>query len=393
MLIYLVVLTSAWLLAAWSDLTARGGAQIRAVLTLGLFVFVALRLETGYDWDVYQDLFAAVPRLGDLNAYDIWDLSAHYAKEPGFVVLNSFLKSTGLGYVSLQLVSAGVLFWGITKLAVSESKAPASVLFISYAFLAFSLFFSTTRQAITVGCFFGFWHEWVSGRWARACMLAVTAVAMHYSAVIFFALFFVVWHIDFQRYGRALAGTGVILFGLAIALKEQIETLILQGIVWSGIATISPKAAYYFGVREMTSPGLDYAMVGGLVLLVALIAYLLQPENLSRSQKAMYGYVVVFGLIAILFLDFAVVRNRVMYVAFPLAVILLTRWLRDRMGPILQAHFVLVNLVAFLLYQGAFLARPAALPLTPYQNIIGRTITDRVSDGQSRMIEYFDRHR
>ena len=391
MIYYYIIFVLIWVPALFQFVLKKNIEVINGAVFFIVFSFVVLRYQTGRDWNAYEDLFHAVGGFGEDSFGDLLLLSIVYSKELLFVWLNAILKVFANNYVIIQIFSGFVLFYGMFKFLKIASSQYALVFAITFSWLMSSLYFSTVRQSISVGLFFLFWVIITGRRKWLAYMVMILAIGIQYSSILYF-LFYYMSTKDIVYIHRVKFWYLSVFILLLFFLGFDLAPFLLERFPTFGIQFVADKLEWYSEVRDhhVNIVGLVFVTVFTLVIGLGLIS----AKNVvfgNRHALYIYNFVVLFLPFQVIFINYAVFRNRVLYVGMLLALV------------ILAEHFakkkifdrLLVFSIAFILsssYISLFLMSSSGSPYVPYQSVIGVALTEFHGDGYERLMRYTRLH-
>jgi hypothetical protein len=156
----------------------------KAVLFFFLFVFTlfrGLRWNTGTDWGQYYDVF----RTADWNNILSYSRNSAIQMEPGYMLLNTLIKSIGGNYTLFLLATNFFVLLSYVKFSLTNSKTPIYVLVL----LMFSTQFFPVRIGIAVGFIIFGLCGFTQGKHLRVLVCTLIAASIHSSAVIFIPVY------------------------------------------------------------------------------------------------------------------------------------------------------------------------------------------------------------
>jgi hypothetical protein len=144
-----------------------------------LFLFVAYRYEVGCDWAGYLRLYnsAAVLELGD----------ALRMREPLFWAANALLHRWRLDYETINVVAAGIYFFGFHRIAVRQPDR-LGLLILSFPILILHIPMSGIRQAMALGILCLAYCAFIDRKPVRYVFFVALAAGFHTSAIAFLAM-------------------------------------------------------------------------------------------------------------------------------------------------------------------------------------------------------------
>ncbi|RYZ96698.1 MAG: EpsG family protein [Sphingobacteriaceae bacterium] len=148
-----------------------------AIFTL----FRGLRWDVGTDWDQYLEVFS---KSG-------WDNIFTYARnssihmEPGYIILNAFIKSFGFNYTGYLLLTNFFVLYAYARFSLTNSRNPVLV----FVLFMFSTQFFPVRIGIAVAVLILGLCDFSKKRHLRVFICIFIAMNIHSSAMVFFPVY------------------------------------------------------------------------------------------------------------------------------------------------------------------------------------------------------------
>lgn len=338
-----------------------------SVLTL----FAGLRFETGYDWMEYEAYFYSLGTFTDASA----------TLEPGFGLLAGTMRKAGLSFELFQLVIAALNMAALYFLAVRFTGRPALVLAVYFGLTFLGGQMAAIRQTTAYAFTFLAVLALSDGKAARSVILNVVSAGTHSFSIVTAPLMYLRVRLPppLALVVMAAAGLAATVSGLQLwlLLTETVSPILpdflaarLRFYSYEAVVQVSPFSLLltvwhlfcFWAIYRKEPRPQDWPVIRFTLWLIALTVF-------AHTWMA----------------SFPGVWNRLMLMAIPLEVILLTRAYRGVFA-LPSARFSLVgggvaaSLVALLLQ----LNRPEMLPYTPYQFAPYHWITGAPSDGRLR---------
>lgn len=265
---------------------------------LAIFAFSAFRYEVGCDWTGYEVQFdlGGETSLTDIGGDPLWW---------GLVQL---LQTAGLSYVSLNVASSLVFFYGIYRLSLRQTD-PLGFLVLIFPVLIINLPMSGIRQATAAGILCFAFMAFTDRRPARFSILVAFAALFHSSA----AIFIILWPLIAMR---------ITLFrAIVAALLAAPATFFLAGTDAAQVAT-----SRYVGT-DVEAAGAMYRV--GLLCLTGLVYLLIYRRAWEKAFPSDYS-LVTLGAWIMLVLPFGllasgVISDRLGYYLVPIQAMILSR--------------------------------------------------------------------
>lgn len=162
------------------------------IILVFIFVFVAFRFDVGCDWGGYEIHYE---RSSDLNLSEVFS-----RREVSFWLLLVILNGLNLPYPYLNVVSAGLFFFGIYYLAQRQPD-PLAFLVLSFPVLVMGIPMSATRQALASGILCFAFVAFNDRKLVKYLLLVAVATTFHASTIVFFVLApFIVFGVGNRRF-------------------------------------------------------------------------------------------------------------------------------------------------------------------------------------------------
>ena len=163
--------------------------KILLVLLIGLLImFCGTRFETGNDWTAYVDTFNRIPPFESLcNNPEMFVVSR---MEPGYVILNSIVKSLG-GTIDIVFLISCIITVGLLFIALNRYSFfcfLAILLYMRYGYLQANMMF--VRQGIAVSIFFISLKYVEERKFWQYIAINIIAILFHSSLYIVLPLYF-----------------------------------------------------------------------------------------------------------------------------------------------------------------------------------------------------------
>lgn len=377
MLDYYIFFIVLWLGAFIQFALRISSATLFRLLITFFFLFLSLRLDTGYDWPVYKQLYSEVGSIHTLS--ELLSFSLNEGKEPLFIlllfILNILSSNFQFAIFTISLIEALTLYAFLKRFSFS----PAISLAIIGTWLVFTLYFSVLRQGLAVSFFLLSLTYWADNKKNKFYFYTAISISFQLSASLYYLLFYLS-KIDLKN-KRAL----LYLFSLCFIFSfysSHISETALMLLKASELPIISSKAQYYLD-RETTANKYDIFFVYAYSLSMFIFLYSIHNIHRCGIWHRFYFISFVFILFQLVFVDYPLLRNRLQYVAFPLQFMLITNHFYFKSSIFRFAVFSAL-LTTFLTYYALFLNRATSIVFIPYQNVVEYYLFDLQSDGDDR---------
>lgn len=351
------------------------------LLLFSAFVFwsvCSFRFETGFDWLIYEQYFDAV------RSSEFMALPADIVPmEPLYYLLNFIISKFGSFQFLLFVVGTFNTYCAakfFSKMGIHGSFGFA----FCFCWVFLPLQMGTIRQSIAVSMVLLSMCYAVGRENKKSLVLFVAALGFQYSALLYVLVFFErvikflvakIWWFVSICLAFYLVGVGLGQLTLSVGSAIQIPFL-------------SEKLALYsnFGFTKRTFLGGGF-LVFNCAILIAAKVYI---KEIGRQESIVIGALICLVGGQAFFFDFALVWNRIQYLAcFSQAVILY--WV---MMELTEARRMAVIVMVVPLSMAAlffFVSSPAATTFIPYQSYIEHAITGEAGDGRDRTYQYYIR--
>jgi len=376
----MIVYTSFWAISLCLGFLVK--RKISSLLFFfGVFLFVGLRMETGFDWPVYKDAFDFF-RDG-FSWSKIAILQLQHSQETGFLLILGLLGQVIANYEVNQALFTLFFLYSFYKLSMTMHGArPALALAIYFSFFLLAVGFSTVRQALAISFFNMALYQFFREKSSRTTYFyAAAAIAVHLSASIYVILFLLSLLLT-RLVGRVrlplhLMGS----FGLLLGLPSAFA------LVSALVPQIMERVSHYENLTLISTPNLfSFAFSLVLLLMGALVAFHRQGEASLNSAKPVFGnLIVLFSAVSFASLFFTTLRDRLAYEL----VLLFSIYISAQMKPRNLTASVFVALFG-LYYQLSILRPPRDLAFLPYQNSLILFLTATESTGEQRSSQYME---
>ncbi len=229
-----------------------------AGLCIIIFVSVFRGLEVGTDNSTYAQYY------NDLDpSFDVWSniILNVGVFEPGYIVLNYFLKLNGTSYIFVSFIYSLIIWYLVLKSFKRQKEILylAIFLFITTGFLFFT--FNGIRQAIAMSAVFFSIPLVIEKKYFKFSLCIIAAALFHISVLLMLSLIFIS---KIKKWKTTFWGT---LFVISIFIPGKL----LYGIIGK-VAFLFPFYGSYLGREDFNSSytlttGVIYQMMLGFILL------------------------------------------------------------------------------------------------------------------------------
>ncbi|KQN57140.1 EpsG family protein [Pseudomonas sp. Leaf58] len=377
MIFYLCVAMALWLMSAPSIFSLRSTGISLVLGTVLVWSVCALRFETGFDWMVYESYFNAIAQSPFLaQPQDV------VAMEPLFYLLNYLIAQIGNFQLFLLVVGTINILSAVYFLQRFDIRVVFGLAYVfCWVFLPLEL--GTIRQSLAVSALLVCLTLLADGKGKWSVLWFIAAVGFQYSALIYGIVYVRKALRPLMHHAAAVAVVCFVFYCIAPAGIGQATLALGSGL---DIPFISEKLAVYadFGGSPRSVAGYGFILFN-CALLVAT-RYTLDYQAPRYVLLVSLLLCLIFAQ-ALLF-DFALIWNRVHYLAAFVQAILIYDILATQTMPIRVPAFVLVMALSIAAI-GLFLRSPAALLFVPYQSYVSKEWSNTASDGRERTLEYY----
>lgn len=366
---------------AWASAFKSKPSQL--FFLFGVFVFVGLRYETGFDWPVYKSGFEILQN--DFSFESARWYSELFQIELGYVLLVAISGQIFPEYEYFQALISLVFFASIVSLCKAFNvKNAALAIALAGTFLLLTLMMSTVRQCLAVAIFNFAVSAAMSKRRTAMVALSVLAVTVHVSTLFYiFALIFAALKPSQTPAPRTVvlmvAGGNAAALSLTLVvgfLPEFIANRVDFYRLDQAIQAISLWQLYFIG------------------LIVSIIIFTLfgmkQLRNPDPRTFFLRRLIIAIAVMCLCTLPLNVIRDRISYEMFLLFAVFLGH--REVQFALLARGATASVGLFFSIFN--ILSPTNRLVFLPYQNAIGVAVTGDEGDGQLRQNQFqgdFDR--
>lgn len=163
--------------------------NILLILIVGLLImFCGTRYETGNDWTAYVDAFNKIPPFKELCKNP--EMFVVSRMEPGYVILNSIVKSFGgtidIVFLISSIITVGLLFVALNR--YSFFCFLAILLYMRYGYLQANMMF--VRQGIAISIFYVSLKYVEERKFLKYVIINIIAILFHTSLYVVLPLYF-----------------------------------------------------------------------------------------------------------------------------------------------------------------------------------------------------------
>lgn len=380
MLPYVIIYILMWSIALIATCTKRRNAKFLYILQVAIvFLFCALKFETGYDWPAYKEHYASIAN----------DHSSHYRFEALYEGLAWIFAKTGFTYEAFFAIiiffvctTYGLTIWRIFGW-IGVIILPTLYSISDYLIIPF---FSLNRQMLASALLMLAFSSFLRGRKLQPMILALIATGFHLSAAVMLALYAVFYFIiQNRRLSIFLLAFASISYLVGIDLFGQFLLRFLTLISWK-YEIYTSKDTYNASILYR----LVYASFNGFIAyLILKLRNNLMPygeASILNYDKKLVAAAFSSLIIAMLLFGFPTVSSRYQVLTMPLAVGIgfISLHSRIRMH---SKNCVLVATGALALFLPfyRFLINPMSIVFFPYQ--IAFAVDEQTSTGMARTQE------
>ncbi|MFK3818842.1 EpsG family protein [Pseudomonas sp. NPDC089407] len=374
---YLLVALALWLLSILGMLSVRS-TPAEWVLGVALVWFVcALRYETGFDWMVYESYFQGVASGPFLSPPD-----NVVAMEPLYYLLNYAVAQFGSFQVLLLIVGSFNVMCTVYFFKHFNIRIVFGLAYV-FCWVFLPLEMGTIRQSVAVSAMLVSMVMVSEGKPKTSLLWFVIALGFQFSAIIYGVIYLRNVLRPVIKHAVGVAVCCVLFYCIAPA---GIGQAVLGFVAQLNLPFISRKLGYYaeYGGSPRSLAGHGFLLLNCLLLIAA--RYTL--DYLSPRQLLLCSLLLCLIAAQAFLFDFALIWNRVHYLAAFVQAVLIHDILKSQALPLRAPGFLLavgVSLAAI----GMFLRSPASLPFVPYQSYVTKAWLNDPGDGRARTLEYY----
>ncbi len=367
-----------WSASLLSGLTIRGRIATNLFLFV-VFLFVGLRLDTGFDWPVYKAIYEDFQY--DFSLVKLALYSQLYGQEPGFLFFLGLSSQYFPSYEIFQAIVTIALLWSTVLLSRTVGvKKVALVVAIAMTYLLWSVGFSTLRQSMAISFFnFGLVY-FLRRKNAWGALFFAVAILFQLSSVVYIAAFGAARYFWRTKKPPPLRTFLIATVGAALLMPVAMQVMSL----------VSPLAAAKLEFYLELSGGLKFGTLDLIFLIFFGVAAVLvsrgmvKPGSESPYANEIRRMIMVLSAIGASSTFLSVLRDRVSYELFLLVSICL-------MLPGLRYRWQFVGFfVSFGLANSVIniFPYPMHLAFAPYQNVVINYVLEKPSTGPDRSANF-----
>jgi len=345
------------------------------IFLFAVFLFVGLRLETGFDWPVYKEIYTAFAQ--DFSLFNVAVYVLKYGQEPGFLFLLGISAQYLPSFEVFQALVTIALLWSTVFLAQAVGvRKTALVVAITMTYLMLPVGFSTLRQSMAIS-FFNFGLAFFLRRksiFGVPCFLLATLFQM--SSLVYIAAFAAA-----RLLGRSRRPPPLWVFLLA-----TVGANLLAPVGVTLISLASPFAAlkleYYLEFASALQLGpLDLIFLAFFAICAVMTSrFMVMPGPKYPYSNELRHLIMVLSAFGASSTFLSVLRDRVSNELFLLVSVFLVI-------PGLRWRWIFVGFfIGFGLSNSVhdFFPYPRYLAFAPYQNVVVSYLLGQPSTGRDR---------
>jgi len=350
------------------------------------FIFLALRVDTGYDWPYYKNVFYAIDSSHTFT--DLLSIAEKYTQEIGFVFFMSLLKTFSTDFQIVIFTVSVIETYALYRFLQTTSKSPSLVLAIIGTWLLFTLYFSVLRQGVAVSFFFLFIIYMNQHFYKRAILMALLSISVQISSGLYYILY-IFSNIKIKKKFLILIFTISLFLGY---FSHNISILLFSFIQNLGIPVLSGKMSWYIQGRITHVSTFDRTFVYFYSITMFTFLYLTWNTYKSKLMIRLSFFALIYIFVQLIFVDYPLIRNRLQYVSFIIQFILLINYFYNKK---IISRFLLMTTIFIIVlsYYTLIITRSSALVFKPYQDYIRYGLFDNISTGDERQTKMLDMRR
>lgn len=299
---------------------APGEQAPRTYLLIGILLLtlmIGTRFQVGGDWRSYQFMFRFVEHMSFQRALDFGD--------PGYQAVNWIVQQLGVQIWLVNLFSAAIFAWGLTRLSQNQ-PLPLLAVLVAVPYLIIVVAMGYTRQSIAIGILMaGLASLGRGGSIIRFAFYVAVAALFHKTAVLVLPL--VIFAGKRNRLLNVIAGVAAFVLFFDLFLAESTDQFVRnysgagyasQG-AWIRVILILVPALVLLikrgrlGLDEQEEKVWRYIAFAACVLPVILIA---TPSSTAVDRMALYLLPLQIVVLSRVHLLFSKPRTGIMAVIF-----------------------------------------------------------------------------
>ena len=345
------------------------------IFLFAVFLFVGLRLETGFDWPVYKEIYATFQQ--DFSLLNVAVYVLKYGQEPGFLFLLGLSSQYLPNFEVFQALVTIALLWSTVFLAQAVGvRKTALVVAIAMTYLMLPVGFSTLRQSMAISFVnFGLAH-FLRRKNARGALFFVLAALFQLSSLVYIAAFGAARFLGRTKQPPPLRTFLIATAGAAVLAPVAIQAISLV----SRFAAL--KLEFYLefsGTLQLSQLDLIFfVFFGACAVLSARVMVI--PGTESPYSNELRQLIMVLSAFGASSNFLTVLRDRVSNELFLLVSILLI------MPGVRFRWFFVGFFITFGLFNSVidFFPYPRYLAFAPYQNVVVSYLLGQESTGHDR---------
>lgn len=339
---------------------------IRYILLAILLVFVGLRYKVGSDWLQYYTYYDNVEDIWTVitspkNAPYFWD----HPWEPGFKVLMSLFKSTGVEFEIVIFSITAFNIYSLNRFLKKYIKSDISLFLVIFLSLNMIREFDILRQSLAFYIML-FAYSYVNKSFLKYLLICALAMLFHTSAAIFIPLYWF-WG---MRVKRGFLIFTLITFIMSLLLKLRTLSLlvdILDKILPQGPSTFFLKQLKSYFELYPVQTNINLVTVICVLFLILLIIF--YKKIIALDNRFIVSFI-IFIYVNILFSEVGEIQNRFGYY-FTIGIAYCT-W---AFIPIFKRYTRMAYIAFIVIYSAVKIVLPlrieaTMLTYTPYRNYL-----------------------
>lgn len=235
----------------------------------------------GYDYDVYERVYNAIPVLKYFDFSTIHSNNDVYGLEKGFLFLGSFLKTLGFTYHGFNLVCS-IIFYSCFYFAFKNERKLFSFIIIIFLYKLF--FFQTfvlTRQMLCLGLFFIMLNYIKNGNFFKYLFLCLLMTTIHASSLILLPVYFV-RYLKITKKGLAIISLVFIPFTIVSLFDISLLSLIIKFFANLLGGTLSSRLENYI---SLLSGGNQINILNTLEYVILMLVVICDFKHLNKKNE------------------------------------------------------------------------------------------------------------
>lgn len=319
-MLYIVILLYLIILVLKYDLTnAKTGKSFHYYLLEIIFILLAgCSYRLGIDCTRYEIMYENIPAINE-SGVSLNNLFLNVANlEPLWVLLNSICKVFSKDFFLVKLIVAifvnTTIFWFCRK----HSDVPYICITLYYVCQFWNFNFEILRESISVSFFLLALHNIIDGRNNIIKYYLIIIPAIFFHSFGFIALFFpLLKRLDVYKNYKTIVVITIVLTPLLMAIASYL----FQFEIFGDNAARKMEEKYLAGNNSYGAGVFNLWGIMQNVVTICILCYLLMKSRFAVKSE-LYTYALIYSLVLILVMGFAILYRLNNYFSIPLYICL-----------------------------------------------------------------------